>query len=277
MSTKQLVLYERKNEKEKLSLHYTGKGIHRGHVIARIPGTDKILFEEDNKVILPGSAFTAMKHFKDLVIPVKTPTYNQAIGLDDIVSVTPTEERNDGFVYLFAVGIGGCGPEDSQKYDVDYTKWIQPEELVPFRYQLQNNDLSDEDKAKYFGKKTIAAAGRVAYYFKGFDKDPVFKQQYIDGTPIDENIYISDNGMDVESFVELKLSVTTDDCRDFFIATTGITDAKINSIELLTAVPKTVNGLTVYQNIRPLTKLNFNNEQLIDLTKGIDITYQIFY
>ena len=73
------------------------------------------------------------------------------------------------------------------------------------------------------------------------------------------------------------MSVLRSYCRDYFIATTGINDARINTISLLTAIPKTVNGFTYYQNIRPLTKLNFPNEELIDLTKGIDFIYQIFY
>ena len=271
---KQKILYDGSRAEDDAIIQH---GQHRGHVIAYVHGTDKVLFEQDNKVILPGSAFTATKHFKDLSIPVKTPTYNTALGLDNIVSITPTEAIVDNYVYLFAVGIAGCGPEDSQKYDVDYTKWIAPADLVPFRYQLLNNDLSDELRGKYFGRKEMAANDRIAYYFKGFEQAPVFKQRYVDGTPIDENIYISDNTMDVESFVELKLAITKRDCRDFFVATTGINDARVNTIELLTAVPKSINGFTYYQNIRPLTKLNFNNESLIDETKGIDITYQIFY
>lgn len=251
----------------------------RGHVIIqkKVNGLVIDTFEKDNKVIVPGSAFTAMKHFKDLSIPIKTQTYNTALGLDNITSITDKEERYDQYVFLFAVGIGGCGPENSQVYDVDYTKWIQPEDLIPFKYQLTANDLSDADREKYFGRKAIPAADRIAYYFKGFDSAPVFRQQYIDGTPIDENIYISDNNMDVQSYVETKMSITTRDCRDYFVATTGINDARVNTISLLTAVPKEINGFTYYQNIRPLTKLNFNNISLIDEDVAIDIIYQLFY
>ena len=56
----------------------------RGHVIIqkKINGLVIDTFEKDNKVIVPGSAFTAMKHFKDLSIPIKTQTYNTALGLD---------------------------------------------------------------------------------------------------------------------------------------------------------------------------------------------------
>lgn len=263
-----------KSKTDKISLN---RGQARGHATIYVKGTNVPIFEGDNKVIVPGSAFTVMKHFKDISIPVKTQTYNNALGLDNITSITDSEERLNSYVYLFAVGIGGCGPENSQKYDVDYTKWIDPSELIPFKYQLTANDLSDDMRAKYFGRKAIPAADRIAYYFKAFDADPVFKQQYIDGTPIDDNIYISDNDMDVESYVEIKMSVSNRDCRDYFLATTGINDARINTISLLTAVPKTIEGYTYYQNIRPLTKLNFNNISLIDETLAIDIIYQIFY
>ena len=259
------------------NISITNNKLMRGHAKFYVRGTDVPIFEEDNKVIVPGSAFTVMKHFKDISIPVKTTSYNTALGLDNITSITNTEERLDSYVYLFAVGIGGCGPENSQKYDVDYTKWIDTSDLIPFKYQLTANDLADDMREKYFGRKSIPAADRIAYYFKAFDADPVFKQQYIDGTPIDDNIYISDNDMDVESFVEIKMSVDKRDCRDYFLATTGINDARVNTISLLTAVPKTIEGYTYYQNIRPLTKLNFNNISLIDETLSIDIIYQIFY
>lgn len=79
---KQKILYDGSRAEDDAIIQH---GQHRGHVIAYVHGTDKVLFEQDNKVILPGSAFTATKHFKDLSIPVKTPTYNAALGLDNIV------------------------------------------------------------------------------------------------------------------------------------------------------------------------------------------------
>ena len=75
----------------------------------------------------------------------------------------------------------------------------------------------------------------------------------------------------------LRLKVTKEDCRDFFVATTGINDARVNTISLLTAWSKEIGGVKYYQDIRPLTKLNFPNEPLIDLTKGLDIIYHIYY
>ena len=36
-------------------------------------------------------------------------------------------------------------------------------------------------------------------------------------------------------------------------------------------------GYKWYQDVIPLTQLNIPNENLIDLTKGIDITYHIYF
>lgn len=247
------------------------------NVVIKVEGTDEVVFRGHNKVIISGSAFGAEKFF-NINPTALTPSYNTVLGLEGTVS-EPFQEsgiRRDELVYLFAVGIGGCGQENSQVYDVNYTKWIDPAtELVPFRYQLETNDISPELREKYFGRRAVN--GRIIYYFKGFENEPVLKQQYIDGTPIDENIYASTRTDEVETFVELKLNVSRYDCRDFFASTVGINEARINTLSLLTAWKKEIDGYTYYQDIRPLTKINFPNESLIDPGKGLDITYQLFF
>lgn len=268
MSDKLLSLFENNNNKDACTIRKTA-------VTMTNHETGEVLFKcKPNKVIVAGSAFTAGKHFHIPALAL-TPSYNSIMGLDNTASKVGNHILEEELVFLFAVGTDGCGVENSQVYDVDYTKWIDPASLVPFRYQLDTNDLSGSQREKYFGAKT--AGGRIAYYFKAFEIEPVFKQQYIDGTPIDESIYIATRTDEVESFVELSLKVTKDDCRDYFLATTGIDDARINSLSLLTAWAKTINGFTYYQDIRPLTKINFPNESLIDLTKGLDIIYHIYY
>lgn len=275
MSNLQLQDTAKLQDDSSLNNHRRHGTFHDGHVVAKIHGTDITAFEKWNKVILDGSMFTASKHF-DIIPPVNLPTYNTALNLENIIPLSPKQQL-DSLVYLFCVGTSGCGSENSQVYDVDYSKWIAPEDLVPFRYQLADNDLGSALRDKYFGRKVIDSANRIAYYFKAFDLAPTFKCQYTDGTPVDENAYISDVSVNIETYVELKMSITKDDCRDFFIANQGINAAKINTISLCTAYPLEYNGHIYYQGIRPLTRLNFPNESLIDLTKGIDITYDIFY
>ena len=247
-----------------------------GHVIIKDSETHETLYEADNKVLVAGSAFTAAKHW-NIKPPVLTPSYNEILGLENSYKETFDGEgiRKEESIFLFCAGVGGAGEQASQVYDVDPTKWIQPEELVPFRYQLDTNDIPTYLKDKYHGRKVIG--NRIAYYFKSFESEPVFKQQYVDGVPIDENIYTTNRKEEVESYVEILLQITKEDCRDFFSATTGINDAKVNTISLCTAWKKEIDGKIYYQDIRPLTKYNFPTELLIDTTKGIDIIYHIYY
>lgn len=266
------------------SIHDTAKTEHtgpRGEAWGFIPGTDRLVFHKTNKIIIPGAEFTARKHFQLTGEPV-TPTYNSKLNLEH--TVVHTANDPDSFTWLFAVGTDGCGTENSQVFDVDYKKWIMTDALVPFRYPLSTNDIGSALRANYFGRKTIG--DRIAYYFKAFDTSPTIVMQYLDGTPIDATIYDSSKTDEAETYVELRLKTTMDDCREFFVATSSINDARINTISLLTAWPKTISetpeggtatNYTYYQDIRPLTKLNIPNEALIDLTKGLDIVYHIYY
>lgn len=240
--------------------------------------TGEILFSRrnlHNKVILPGAAFTARKHF-NIGHNEITPSYNTVLGLDDSVNETP-DPYDIEKCYLFSVGVDGGGHEPSQVYPVNYNKWCDPKDLVPFRYQPINQDIDESLKDTYFGKKTYESQKRIAYYFKAFDAEPTFHQQFEDGTPITSDVYDSLKTDEIETYVELKLKITKEDCREWFSATTGPNTARINTISLLTGWAKTIDGHTVYQDIRPLTKLNFPLESLIDLTKSIEITYHIYY
>ena len=252
--------------------HVSGNGM-RGHAWFIDPVTGKPMFEEDNKIIIPGSIFTACKH-AGITPTVQLNSYNEELGLEKISTSSNFAGEH---ICLFAVGTDGGGDDGATKYPVDYTKWIAPDSLVPFRYQLAANDLSVADRASYFGRKVLADEGRIAYYFKAFETAPVLTCQRIDGTPIDDTVYTSENTMEAETFLALRLKITKEDCRDFFFATTGINDAHINTISILTAWKETIDGYTYYQNIQPLTKLNITKEYLIDLTKGLDILYHIYY
>ena len=238
--------------------------------------TGELIFTTHNKVIFPGAAFTLMKHY-NINANVRTPSYNSVLSLentDDALYEEPGIRREEQVV-LFAVGVDGCGEQQHEIYPVDYRKWILPEKLVPFRFPLEINDLGSPLRQIYYGRKVID--NRVAYYFKAFDAEPKVIQQYKDGTPVDENLYESTKEDEVETYVELQLSVTKTDCREWFENTVGINKAKVNTFSLLTAWPKVVDGYVYYQDIRPLTKINISNEPLVDPSKGIDIVYQTFY
>lgn len=249
--------------------------------------TGEIIFKGlKNKVILPGSGMIAHKLF-DIDTPEVTPSYNEVFGdamhtptndnyPTDFPSLRTRATYQDHKVLLFCCGLDGCGTENSQVYPVDYRHWLAPKDMVPFRYQVGSNDLSDSLRQTYFGRTSINNGEYYAYYFKRFEGAPRFVQQYIDGTPIDSTIYDSTKADSVETYIELNLKITKEDMRDYFIATVGIDEAKINTISLCTAYPVAENDYLYFKEIRPLTKLNIPNEALIELTKGIEIIYHIY-
>ena len=248
--------------------------------------TGEIIFKNlKNKVIIPGSGLIARKLF-DITSEEVTPSYNTAFGesmyTPKTTSAPTTIETNTNAtvdnhkILLFCCGIDGCGNQNSQVYPVDYRKWINTENLIPFRYQLGTDDISDHLRETYFGRTLINDGEYIAYYFKRFESIPTMVQQYIDGTPISSNIYDSAKAESAETYVEMNLKITKQDIRDYFIATVGIDEARINTISLCSAYPVEENGHLYFKDIRPVTKLNFPNEQFIDVSKGIDIVYHIY-
>lgn len=278
---KLIALYDGLDNKDQASLSAFNTSID-----VRSLETGEIIFKGlKNKVIIPGSGFIAHKLF-DISSDEITPSYNETIGSDmytptidtppSTISVNTEATVDNHKVLLFCCGIDGCGSENSQVYTVDYKKWISPDNMIPFRYQLASNDISDELRESYFGRTSINDGEYLAYYFKKFEGDPVLVQQYIDGTPIDSTIYDSVKSDSAETYIELNLKITKEDIRDYFIATVGIDEARINSISLCTAYPVEEDGYLYYKDIKPITKLNFPNEQLIEVTKGIEIIYHIY-
>lgn len=267
MSYKHLTIYDTHAHYKKDTAAYRPVG----YVEVRIPGTDTILFKGYNKIILPGAGFTARAHF-DIPRDEITPSYNSALNLENSVNEAPTSKER---IYLFCVGTDGCGREGSDIRVVDYAHWISPDDLVPFRYVLESEDLSGADRDMYYGR--VIKNDRVAYYFKAFDSVPVLIQKYADGTIVGNDVYDNNKTDEIETYVEITLRISPEDCRDWFKYTTGINDARINTFSLCTAWAKTYDGQIYYQDIRPITKYNIANEHLIELTKGLEITYHVYY
>ena len=270
MPDKNIILFDKAKSNDDANFKKTWL---KGEVIFKNIDTGEPILTLHNKVVIAGSQFVAQKVF-GLDELVHLPTYNESLGLDE--STPGADPDNLPKACLFCCGTQGCGAENSQVYPVQYTNRIKPAgDLVPFRYQLIQNDLSNELRQVYFGRKTLT--DRIAYYFKAFDSDPTLHMRYVDETPIDSTLYDSQNTSDAETYVEFTLKITKYDFRDYFRATSSINDAKINSISILTAWYNDIAGYRYYQDIIPLTQLNIPNEALIDLTKGIDITYHIYF
>ena len=237
--------------------------------------TGKLLNEGHNIVTIAGAGFLTRKLYSALKDREEiTPSYNDQLGLENNL---PTPKTADEFIYLFAIGTGGCGKEPYQKYEPQYLSWIKPEELIPFKYLDINADIADSLRDTYYGR--CERTSKLIYYFKTPENisAPDIVQQYEDGTPIDSSVYRSNREDDSETRVQLHLKVTKDEAKQFFRATTGINTARVNQISLLTAFPKTVDGKIYYQDIRPFTLYNFNTIPLIDDELGIDIKYDLYF
>jgi hypothetical protein len=205
-------------------------------------------------------------------------------------------------VCLWCVGIDGCGIEASRVFKVHNTKWIAPYGywdyndgtggnntyptsnsgdltcLIPFKYRTTDADLSTTYRKQYFGRMQTNNA--IGYFFKTFDEDPILIRQYADdstGLEAVDDVWKDKRSSEGEVVVKLKMSVSASDCREYFNRSVGNNDSKINTISLCTAIPYLKNDELMYADIRPFTRFNFPNEALIDYSKGIDITYYLYY
>ena len=276
--------------------------------------TGEPIFEPlHNKTVIAGGGFTLQKLFSlDRRCLNNTPTYDEELGLDDAASISdyPTmaikdsegtmigsvEDETQRVICGFCLGSAGAGMEATNTFNEVYSSWIYPDALVPFRYPLESTDNVDENI--YKGRKTITLSNgqvRCAYYFKEFANTPELVQNHVSSIETFENsisprtVYDVSQSDKAQSFVELHLKVTSKDCREFYIAHSGLERAKINQVSLVTAWKKTVsrtklntqgsvvtNNYEVLQQIRPFSLCNFPTEILKDRAKSISIIYTLY-
>ena len=263
----------------------------------------ELIFEPlHNKTVIAGSALTAMKLFNlNKSVLNNTPTYDELLELNSIISeeepcvylrdangdiLDTKSDESQRRIIGFCVGKGGSGLGISDVYNVKYCDCILPDNLIPFRYPSDSGD--DVDESIYKGKKALSN-NRIAYYFKTFNQNPTFYQNYTtsNGNSIDKNtVYSNTNDADnAQTCIELHLKITKEDCREYFIAHSGLENAVINQISLVSGWSETVelikNGQSVnveyYKDIRPFSLLNIPNDGLSDLSKSISIIYTLYF
>lgn len=240
--------------------------------------TGKVLGEYHNKIVLSGSIMSAMKAF-GVDTPVILPDYNRELDLDNTLDYSTELPKNNPVVCLFCVGDSGCGSTFKDVYAANYVDRINPfTDIIPFRYVDIDNDLNDDLRNFYFGRKTLEEEGKIAYYFKGFDTTPQLHLRYTDGTQINDEVYNVETTQSAECYVETRLRITRTDLRDYFEQVLGWDNARISTLSLCYAwYDDTIDQYRWYQQIYPYSKLNFSFESLVDLTKAIDFNYQVFY
>ena len=262
-------------------------GVKKTKIVIVDHETGKILGEGENKILVPGSQVTACKQFGiDQVVPF--PTYNSELQLENSYPDWSMQPENEPITCLWCVGQSGFANTPGEIIAVDTKDRIAPtNDILPFRYVKNTEDLDYDQRQVYFGRKPLSN-GKVAYYFKKFDTEPMLHVRYLDGTEVGPNMWNVETPQDIEVFVEMRLSVSRLDFRDYFDQVLGWDKAYINTISLCTAwfrnnIPE--SPLSVedsiyynwYQDIIPFTKFNFKNNDLTELNKAVDFIYQIYY
>lgn len=306
-------LYLNDNTRPNDSINFNHSRIDSKVIFKTVTNTGEKIWEPlHNKTVIAGSAITAMKLFGlSKGVLSATPSYDVSLELENgnTTNASPTkiitdannnviasvDNEFDRKIIGFCVGRGGAGLDISDVFDVKYCGRIEPDMLIPFQYPILSNDGDDGvDEDIYKGKKTIG--NRVAYYFKTFSNSPTLRQCYVNtfGNVEDnvssETVYNYSSDL-AQSFVEIHLNITKDDCREFFSATDtdGLQNAKINQLSLVTAWTKKVhvigktsriNGndeFDYFQDIRPFSVINIPNEIISDNTKSISCIYTLYF
>lgn len=235
-------------------------------------------------------------------------------GIFELEISEGNSDINNSKCYLWCIGKGGTVSAPSQLIANDFASWIWPEDLIPFRVIKAGNSTSEDFDNKYFGRRSFAGAvPYTAYYFKKITAAEFNIRRNGDGNKLTDtstlrsnldSIYRSKRNLsidntdnlgyryyethEIEAYVELRLQITVDELREWFMITdndlvnpdkTPLNNAHVDSLSLCMATPVTDNEGKVidYKNITPFTKLNFYEEKLGDLDKGIDIVYQLYY
>lgn len=290
-----LIVSDRYELKDTLRIHDSKNGVKKTKITMIDHDTGKVLGEFQNKVLVPGSQSTACKQF-GIDPVVNLPTYNSELNLENPHKYSPypnVQPKNTPITCLWAAGRDGAGSSPNEIFTVSTTDRISPKkttagytDIVPFRYVDVEDDLDDDLRKVYFGRKVID--NKVAYFFKAFDTTPQLHVRYLDGTEVTANMYNVDSSQNVEVYVEMRLAVTRKDFRDYFNEVLGWDLADISTISLLTAWYDnyTINpnadkndqtAYRYYYDILPFSKFNFGQEQLIDLNRAIDFIYQVYY
>lgn len=202
-------------------------------------------------------------------------------------------------IYLFGVGIDGCGIEASRRFVVAKNDWIKPYGPAPDALTPEGTEVStclipfrcvDTETPKspaamvnshYHGAYQDTENGKTLYFFKEFDNAPVIDCT-AGGVPISAitggSIWKYKTSGAIECTVKLTLSVTAEDVKEWFALHGEESTSKINTISLISAVPYLDSSDNLwYKDYRPVTKYNMTNKPLSDPNSGLEITYILYY
>lgn len=242
-----------------------------------------------NDLLVNGSVFMTEKNnnarttFRPTPIDVDLGVHN----LSDIdFSVDSLKEE---VIIGLVFGIGGCSDSYSEVKPVQRHHKCVPD-IVPCRTVPVENDLSVLERTKYFlrAEKTIDGKRYACYYGKRFEESGL-KVLYEDGTDVPVDVDLIPNPKFIEIYSEYKGLLNHSDMREWFRIMYGSTkNSRINSVGLVTGYPILVKkgegndelgnpipDIYEYGNVRCITTLNVENQELKDSSSSINFTYRL--
>lgn len=173
------------------------------------------------------------------------------------------------------VGNGGAGDTYNTVNKVRRSNRMVPG-VVPFRVVPVTNDLNPTERAKYILRQQ---RGEYVYYYgKRFDTDPIMTIAYEDGTVVPTNVGDTDNNKFIKVYTTYRATVSQKDIREYFKITQGSTmRSLVNSVGLITGYPgMSVDSNPEFFNVRGMTTLNMENQELKDSESTITFIYRVF-
>lgn len=235
------------------------------------------VFRTENSIVLGGALFVLEKVF-GVASPLTVDYLNNIMGIATTGPAINEIYPKENVVCLFGVGTGGAGDSITSVKDV---KFYEREvfDMVPFR--ATDVELPAADAPKYWFRKDLTN-GKTGYYLKKFETTPQIKVLWKDaegdedGTAVESGVHGTARTEPIETFVELVLKISKNDCREWFELNGNVEQTRVNSIGLFTGVKGTLgDGSEDYKQVKLFSKLNINNEMLT-LAKDLTIVYRIY-
>ena len=287
-------LSDRLSAVENVKKQYSN-GIKRGHkpvfrtCITRLAYNEfgECIAEDEfhNETVL-GGALTVLEKLWGITAPLKIASINNLLGINDTVSLADSSATNEDTVCLWGVGIGGSGDaftavKQVHFYERELGQNGHTDEMIPFRVVSEPFSSTDPNYSQYYMLHQ-RDDGYFEYYFKKFEIDPIIKilwkdgAEGEDGSEVGDDVHNTSRTDDIEAFVEMHCKVDVKDIREYFehLGMTQMT--RINSLGLFTGrYTKLDDGRYDYTNVKLFSKLNFNNEALLN-AKTILYKYRVY-
>lgn len=195
-----------------------------------------------------------------------SPKYNAECNLED-TSVDRIGGINlpaNHYIFGFMVGDGGAKEDNITPIAPDYKNRLLYH-AIPFRTNTDGKEIPD---GKYYGKSQSDSSEYDNYglYIKNFDTPaPHIVHMYASDNEgemeiVDDSVFSSTSSTPIESFVEINISISADDCRGYF--TTAGTTPRINEFGLVAGWKNP--DLDDYENLVLITHFTRSSIPLAD-------------